>query len=455
MKNKVLKLILISSVITVLVSIALNSMGTERLDQSLQPLNKMFRPMMGFPEQVSISQDGHKIDSMIVYVHVLMGVLFVGWLGYFFYTMIFFRAAAHPRADYHGFKSTIPTTIAEVAIIFIEMVLIVCFAIPLWAGVMDAKHFPQGKPESRRDLQFVERELDPETTPRLAGKTEPFQADTNQTHGLHSISILSTRPATIQIHEGDATGSVVFTADNHKNIELLYSNYRTNRASLAGEGKERLRWTGLAALKPGATYTITLLSEKSDAAKVIFAQSEEVSKLLGQPEKPFRVCEVKVKTSPTLVVRVVAEQFSWNTIYPGVDGNFGRQDMRQASVANPFGRLPGDSNGLDDLDIKGMKVPVHAPVIAHISSKDVIHSFKVVPMRVCQDAIPGLRIPLHFRPTEAGKMSITCAQLCGDGHAAMRGEFEVLSAADYATWWNKSAGWWMREKPVVATASFE
>ncbi len=454
MKNKVLNLILFSAVLGVLATVAIASLGTERLNSALDPINRLVRPMLGFPEQAPLTKDGHMIDSMIVYVHALMLVLFVGWLGYFLFTMIFFRASAHPKADYHGFKSKIPTTLAEIGVVFVEVVLIVCFAVPLWASVMDSKQFPQAQPETRGVLKFSGAELDPQATPALKGKSFTFQTGGDPTESLHAFTILSTRPVAIQVRES-ASGKVVFAGDNHQNIELLYSNYRTNRAALVAEGKARLKWTGLAALQPSSSYLVALVSERSDDSRVIFSQSEEVARMLGEGGAPFRTCEISAASRPTLVVRVVAEQFSWNTLYPGLDGNFGRQDMRQASPANPFGRLPGDGNGLDDLDIKGMKVPAHARVIAHIASKDVIHCFKVVPMRLCQDAIPGLRIPLHFQSTTPGRMSITCAQLCGDGHATMRGDFEVLSQDEYANWWNKTAGWWAREKPVIAAASFE
>ena len=70
--------------------------------------------------------------------------------------------------------------------------------------------------------------------------------------------------------------------------------------------------------------------------------------------------------------------------------------------------------------------PLFKPVIIHLTSKDVIHSFKVLPLRICQDAIPGMSIPIHFMPTRVGKYAITCAQLCGNGHATMIGWLTVM-----------------------------
>jgi cytochrome c oxidase subunit 2 len=76
-----------------------------------------------------------------------------------------------------------------------------------------------------------------------------------------------------------------------------------------------------------------------------------------------------------------------------------------------------------------------------LGSKDVIHSLKLVAMRVTQDAIPGLRIPFTFTPTKLGRFQIECAQLCGNGHAAMAGGFIVVqSQKDFDAWLQSKAG---------------
>ncbi|MEZ6074601.1 MAG: hypothetical protein R3C56_02685 [Pirellulaceae bacterium] len=147
------------------------------------------------------------------------------------------------------------------------------------------------------------------------------------------------------------------------------------------------------------------------------------------------------------MVRVTAEQFTWNRGYAGKDGKFGagshagkaqqstglypRRPSRQRRCASPLKdiRVPlesvdADGDGVQDVDSSGR--PLFKPVIIHLTSKDVIHSFKVLPLRICQDAIPGMSIPLHFMPTQTGKYMITCAQLCGNGHATMVGWLTVM-----------------------------
>ena len=148
------------------------------------------------------------------------------------------------------------------------------------------------------------------------------------------------------------------------------------------------------------------------------------------------------------VIQIVAQQYAWNVRYPGRDGIFGRQDMKFVTSDNVFGVDPADEHGKDDIQVLNeVHAVVNKPVIIYLSSKDVIHSLRVLPMRVCQDAIPGLRIPVWFTPTKTGKYQINCAQLCGPGHASMSGGFLfVESQSDYDKWIASKSG---------ASASFE
>ena len=136
------------------------------------------------------------------------------------------------------------------------------------------------------------------------------------------------------------------------------------------------------------------------------------------------------------VVQIVAQQFAWNVRYPGKDGVFGNQDMKFVTADNPFGVDPNDPKGKDDIQtMNGVHVVVNKPVIIKLSSKDVIHSFKVIAMRVTQDAIPGMRIPIHFTPTKVGTYQINCAQLCGQGHASMSGGLLIVQTEeDFKKW---------------------
>jgi len=147
-----------------------------------------------------------------------------------------------------------------------------------------------------------------------------------------------------------------------------------------------------------------------------------------------RVSEFPPESQAT-VVRVVAEQFAWNVHYPGPDGKFGRTDVNLVTADNPLGLDRSDPAAKDDITtINQLNLPIDRPVLVHLSSKDVIHSFGLYEMRVKQDAIPGMSIPVWFIPNRAGEYEITCSQLCGLGHFRMRGFVTIQSAADYEKW---------------------
>jgi len=151
--------------------------------------------------------------------------------------------------------------------------------------------------------------------------------------------------------------------------------------------------------------------------------------------------------SDAVIVRVVGEQFAWNVQYPGADGKFGRTDPKLVSADNPLGLDRKDPDAKDDVTtINQLNVPVGHPVLVHLSSKDVIHSFGLYEMRIKQDAVPGLEMPVWFVPTVTTSdmrtklnnptfdYEITCSQLCGLGHYRMRGFITVQSEADYQKW---------------------
>jgi len=139
--------------------------------------------------------------------------------------------------------------------------------------------------------------------------------------------------------------------------------------------------------------------------------------------------------SEAVVVRVVGEQFAWNIHYPGPDGKFGRTDLNRVTADNPLGLDRTDPNAKDDITtVNQLYLPVNRPVLVHLFSKDVIHSFGVYEFRVKQDAIPGMTIPLWFVPTRPGEYDIACSQLCGLGHFRMRGFVTVQSDADFRKW---------------------
>jgi cytochrome c oxidase subunit 2 len=154
----------------------------------------------------------------------------------------------------------------------------------------------------------------------------------------------------------------------------------------------------------------------------------------------------QIKTNPPspseadLVVRVVGEQFAWNIHYPGADGKFGKTDASLVNGNNPLGIDSSDPAAKDDVTtINQFHFPVNKKVLLNLSSKDVIHSFWMPIMRVKQDAIPGMTVPLWFEAKDTGQAEIACAQLCGLGHYRMKGYFSVDTEEEFDAWMAEQA----------------
>lgn len=147
----------------------------------------------------------------------------------------------------------------------------------------------------------------------------------------------------------------------------------------------------------------------------------------------------------------MGQQFAWNIHYPGPDGVFGKTSPELVDEAeNPIGIDRSDDFAKDDVfTVNQLHIPVNTPINISLSTKDVIHNFKLTELRVSQDAIPGMEIPVWFEATmtseeflrttegsarEGKGFEIACAQLCGLGHYRMKGFLTVHNDEGYAAW---------------------
>jgi cytochrome c oxidase subunit II len=137
-----------------------------------------------------------------------------------------------------------------------------------------------------------------------------------------------------------------------------------------------------------------------------------------------------------LRVRVVGYQFGWVYHYSGSDGKFGRIEPTLISGDNLLGIDYSDPNALDDFTDSTLKLPLKKPVVLNITTKDVIHNYSLVPMRIQQDAIPGKEIPMWFTPVKTLETFVVCGQLCGEGHGNMVGSMEVVAEKEFQTWFD-------------------
>ncbi|NJL28047.1 MAG: hypothetical protein HC897_09165 [Thermoanaerobaculia bacterium] len=127
---------------------------------------------------------------------------------------------------------------------------------------------------------------------------------------------------------------------------------------------------------------------------------------------------------------------------------FGRTDVNLVDVqTNPLGLDREDPASADDVTtINQLHLPVGKPVLIHLSTKDVLHSFYLPEMRVKQDAVPGIVVRVWFEPTvtttdmrtQKGNdkfgYEIGCAQLCGLGHYRMKGFLTVHAQDEFDSW---------------------
>ena len=105
-------------------------------------------------------------------------------------------------------------------------------------------------------------------------------------------------------------------------------------------------------------------------------------------------------------VNVVGQQWAWNYDYPGEGG------VRSAVL----------------------HLPVDQPVVFHVTSKDVKHSFWIVQLGIKIDANPGVFTETAVTPNKIGTYDIRCAELCGLLHAYMQNKVIVESQEDYDKW---------------------
>jgi cytochrome c oxidase subunit 2 len=135
-------------------------------------------------------------------------------------------------------------------------------------------------------------------------------------------------------------------------------------------------------------------------------------------------------------VEVVAQQWQWSYRLPGEDGRLGLSDSRLIGPDNPLGVDPDDPAGADDVIVEAsdLHLPIDRPVKVLLRSIDVLHDFYVPEFRAKMDMVPGMVTYFWFTPTRTGEFEVLCAELCGVGHAFMRGYVYVDSEDDYQAW---------------------
>ncbi|MCK6474626.1 MAG: hypothetical protein L6R28_23145 [Planctomycetes bacterium] len=119
--------------------------------------------------------------------------------------------------------------------------------------------------------------------------------------------------------------------------------------------------------------------------------------LLGQPV--WAKMHLEAKPKDAIHIDVIAKQFSWMFHYPGPDGKRGARAANRINDAtgNSLGLDEADEESWDDVVSTSLVVPVDTDIVVHITSRDVLHALACPALRIKQDAVPGLSVPIPFR----------------------------------------------------------
>ncbi len=128
----------------------------------------------------------------------------------------------------------------------------------------------------------------------------------------------------------------------------------------------------------------------------------------------------QVQSGP--LAEVTARQFEWRIRYPGLDED-----------GNPLPLMP-DPQPTDLYTVNDLQLPSGRPVMINLRSDDVQHSFFLPELRVKQDAVPGLVIPVWFETKKSASYALLCAELCGWGHYKMKARLVTQPEEEWRDW---------------------
>ncbi|MFC8277275.1 cytochrome c oxidase subunit II [Streptomyces sp. NPDC057271] len=181
-----------------------------------------------------------------------------------------------------------------------------------------------------------------------------------------------------------------------------------------------------------ALYTVTPLIIVS---VLFYFTARDESKLLSLSDKPAHT------------INVVGYQWSWGFNYienvPGVTGDAQTAPNLDAIPDKYQDQFPANAGGVYDAGIPGDRnpqtgnpgptlwLPKGEKVRFVLTSRDVIHSFWVVPFLFKQDVIPGHTNVFEVTPNQEGTFLGKCAELCGVDHSRMLFNVKVVSPERY------------------------
>lgn len=170
-------------------------------------------------------------------------------------------------------------------------------------------------------------------------------------------------------------------------------------------------------------------------AVLFYFTARDESKILDTSKKPQHV------------INVVGFQWSWGFNYvEDVDGNPATPTGVPKELSEiPTNKLlmPPGAEGVYDVGTPASKnpdtgnpgptlwLPKGETVRFVLTSRDVIHSFWIIPFLMKMDVIPGHTNVFEVTPSKEGTFMGKCAELCGVDHSRMLFNVKVVSPEEY------------------------
>jgi cytochrome c oxidase subunit 2 len=170
-------------------------------------------------------------------------------------------------------------------------------------------------------------------------------------------------------------------------------------------------------------------------AVLFYFTARDESKILDTSKKPQHV------------INVVGFQWSWGFNYvEDVDGDPATPTgVPKELSAIPTNKLlmPAGAEGVYDVGTPASKnpdtgnpgptlwLPKGETVRFVLTSRDVIHSFWIIPFLMKMDVIPGHTNVFEVTPSKEGTFRGKCAELCGVDHSRMLFNVKVVSPEEY------------------------
>ncbi len=157
---------------------------------------------------------------------------------------------------------------------------------------------------------------------------------------------------------------------------------------------------------------------------------------------------LEVSKKPQHVINVVGYQWSWAFNYledvPGSPASKTAVPAELSSIpASALQGMPAHAGGVYEAGTPGewakgnpspgptLWLPQGQTVKFILTSRDVIHSFWVIPFLMKMDVIPGHTNQFEVTPTTLGTFRGKCAELCGVDHSRMLFNVKIVTPAQY------------------------